>query len=98
MSHLNTDQRNFQSAMESAVRLQIADIQRVGGPSPEDVSRATSLSKELAHHGDKLLFPDAKSGETAEMFDKTAHAIAVVALAFGEITIFGSRFEGISTL
>ena len=83
--------------METLVRLRMDKMQREGGPTPEDLSRATALSGDLAAHGDRLMFGDANEGETAEMFDRVGHAIAVLALTVGEITIFGSRFTAPKT-
>lgn len=79
--------------MGMAVVLRIATMEEMGGPSAEDVARARETSGMLGEHGDVLLHGGGKPGQCADLFNRTAHAIAVLAFAPGGVEIFGARFE-----
>ena len=80
-------------AIEPAVFLQIELMKARGGPTAEDLAKAQETSDLLGERGDVLLFGGGRKGECAELFNRTAHAIAVLAFAPGGVTVFGTRFE-----
>lgn len=80
-------------AMSAAVPLQIMRLEEKGGPTDEDMKKAQEVSGKLGERGDVLLFGGGKKGEVADLFNGTAHAIAVLAFVPGGITIFGQHFE-----
>ncbi len=81
-----------------AVYFQIEQIRDRGGPNAEDMEKAKATSEILGERGDILLFGGGKKGECADQFNRTAHAIAVLAFAPGGITIFGIRFDAAEQL
>ena len=76
-----------------AVLLQISMMEGRGGPSEEDRARAQQSSDMLGEHGDILLYGGGRKGECADLFNRTAHAIAVLAFVPGGVELFGQRFE-----
>ena len=80
-------------AMSAAVPLHIIQLQEWGGPSQEDLDSMVELAPLLGEKGDILLFGGGKKGECADLFNKTAHAIAVMAFCPGGIDIFGQHYE-----
>lgn len=84
--------------LKIAVPLYIAEFKACGGPTSEDMQEASALSQVLGERGDILLFgggKKAKKGqisECADMFNKTAKAIAMLSFVPGGIEIFGLRF------
>jgi hypothetical protein len=76
-----------------SVPLHIHSLEEKGGPTDEDMKKAKEFSSVLGERGDILLFGGGKKGECAEMFNRTAQAIAVLAFVPGGISIFGSHFE-----
>jgi len=76
-----------------AVLLQIMQLESRGGPSEEDRIKAQQSSDMLREHGDILLYGGGKKGECADLFNRTAHAIAVLAFVPGGVELFGHRFE-----
>ena len=89
-------------AMATAVPLWIMRFQGVGGPTNEQFKRVTSeASYLLAEYGDILLYPSSKGHKkkkstkpiTAEIFNRTAEAIAAMAFLPGGIDIFGMHIE-----
>jgi len=81
-------------AMSAAVPLRIMGMLEKGGPDDADFERAQRAGKLLGEKGDLLLFRSKKEGETARIFNETAHAVAVLSFCPGGITIFGQCFEG----
>ena len=79
--------------MATAVPLHIMQLQDKGGPSDEDMKKAQDVSDKLGERGDVLLCGGGKKGECADLFNGTAHAIAVLAFVPGGIEIFGQHFE-----
>jgi hypothetical protein len=84
---------HLSSMMTLAVPLYIAMLQDRGGPTAEDMKKAQATSDILGEHGDILLHGGGKPGECAEIFNRTAHAIAVLAFVPGGVELFGARFE-----
>jgi len=81
-------------AMSVAVPLWILSIREKGGLSNQDFIEARETSILLGEKGDILLFGSSKKkGEAANIFNKTAKAIAVLSFCPGGITIFGQTFE-----
>ena len=76
-----------------AVILRIETLKEQGGPGAEDMKKARGTSDMLGEHGDILLHGGGKPGQCAELFNRTAHAIAVLAFVPGGVEIFGTRFE-----
>ena len=83
----------LQTMMQAAVPLHIMQLQERGGPTEEDMKEAQETSDTLGERGDILLYGRGNKGECAELFNRTAHAIAVLAFVPGGINIFGSHFE-----
>jgi len=89
-------------AMSAAVPLEIMAIKQRGGPTEEDFAILSSgLANLLAEHGDLLLFGGAPRKidsrqepiTCAEIFTKTAKAIAVLAFSPGGVDLFNQHFE-----
>jgi hypothetical protein len=76
-----------------AVPRYAAEIAARGGPSDEDMARAQALAGDLLERGDVLLFGSKKRGETADLFERTAHAIAMLSFAPSGVRLFGHDFE-----
>lgn len=76
-----------------AVILRIEALKEQGGPGGEDMKKARETSDMLSQHGDILLHGGGKPGQCADLFNRTAHAIAVLAFVPGGVELFGARFE-----
>lgn len=76
-----------------AVLLQISMMEGRGGPSDEDMAMARQSSEILGEHGDILLYGGGRKGECADLFNRTAHAVAVLAFVPGGVELFGKRYE-----
>lgn len=81
-------------ALSAAVPLRMLELCRRGGPTAEDLARVQSYQNDLRAHGEDLFFQSKKSDATAERFNQTADAIAVLAFCPGGITIFGAHYDG----
>jgi hypothetical protein len=68
------------------------ELRRRGGPDDPDLDQARAFSTDLAARGDVLMF-GGKKGEAAHLFNRLAHALAVLAFAPGGVTIFGHHWE-----
>ena len=75
-----------------AVFLRIATMKDQGGPSAEDRRKVQETADMLGEHGDVLIHGGGKKGQCADLFNRTAHAIAVLAFVPGGVEIFGTRF------
>lgn len=64
-----------------------------GGPTPEQLEACRFIVEDLGERGDLLLFGSQKKGESADLANKLAHGIAVLAFAPGGVDIFGMHFE-----
>lgn len=80
-------------AMWAAIPLRIMELQARGGPSDADWGGLGAVAQDLAEHGDLLLYRGGKKGQSADLFNATAQAIAVLAFLPGGITIFGSHYQ-----
>lgn len=81
-------------ALSVAVPLWIMQLEEKGGPTKEDFENLKETENLIAAHGDELLYRSKKEGRTAELFNKTAKAIAVLSFCPGGINIFNQHFEG----
>lgn len=79
--------------LSAAIPLRIAELKAKGGPDDDDYERARQYSRTLAERGDVLMFRGGKPGEAAELFNRLAEAVAVMAFAPGGITLFGDHWE-----
>ena len=84
---------NLSAMMQMAVFFRVEELKQRGGPTDEDMRKAQETSDILGERGDILLFGGGKKGECAEIFNRTAHAIAVLAFVPGGVEVFGTRFE-----
>ncbi len=82
-------------ALPFAVTLRILEYQRRGGPLPMDFERAQRFGEVLGEKGDILLFSSKKKGESAEMFNGLADAVAILSFCPGGVKVFGHHFEGL---
>jgi len=82
-------------AMGAAVPLHIMQLQEKGGPDAADMKRAQETSDMLGERGDVLLHGGGKKGESSDLFNRTAHTVAVLAFVPGGIDIFGQHFEAV---
>jgi hypothetical protein len=79
-----------------AVPLYIAKMKEKGGPDDADRKKAQETSSILGERGDILLFGSGKKGkkgECAEMFNRTAESLAVLAFCPGGVGLFGQHWE-----
>jgi hypothetical protein len=79
-------------ALSAAVPLRIIELQQRGGPDDADYDFARSFGRELAEKADRLLYRG-KPGESADLFNKLARAVAILAFCPGGVTIFGQKYE-----
>lgn len=79
--------------MVPAVFLRIVEMEKLGGPTPEDLRKAQETADMLGEHGDILLHGGGKPGQCAELFNRTSHAIAVLAFVPGGVELFGTKFK-----
>jgi len=82
-------------AMSAAVPLHIISLKDKGGPTKEDFSALQETSDILGEKGDILLFGSNNKkdkGLCADIFNKTAKAIAILSFVPGGINIFGQHY------
>jgi hypothetical protein len=84
---------NLSIALSAAVPLHIVELKAKGGPDAADLKKAQELSQILGERGDILLFGGGKKGEAADMFNSTAHALAVLSFLPGGVKLFGGHWE-----
>jgi len=83
----------FSIAMSAAVPLRIMALVEKGGPDAEDYAKAQAHNVVLGERGDVMLFGGGKNGEAADLFNKTAQAIAILAFCPGGVTLFNQTFD-----
>ena len=82
-------------SLSAAVPLIIMSMEQdKGRPNEADFHKARCYGNVLANKGDNLLFKSKKKGETAELFNGLAHAVATMAFMPGGIKIFGQHYIG----
>jgi len=79
--------------MPMAVFLEVKAMEKSGGPTEKDMKDIQDTADILSEHGNILLHGGGKMGECADLFNRTAHAIAVLAFVPGGVEIFGAKFE-----
>ncbi len=79
--------------MGMAVILRIRNLEKQGGPNDENMRELHETADMLGEHGDILLYGGGKPGQCAELFNRTAQAIAVLAFSPGGVEVFGTKFE-----
>jgi hypothetical protein len=81
--------------LSAAVPLRIMGMQEndSGGPTPEQIEACRFIAEDLGERGDLLLFGSPKKGESADLANKLAQSIAVLAFAPGGVDIFDMHFE-----
>jgi hypothetical protein len=87
------NETNLKMALAAAVPLCIWDIHQTGTITDSQIKHARELAHDLGAHGDNLLFGGGKSGEAAQLFERLAEAIAILAYSPGGVTLFGMHFE-----
>jgi hypothetical protein len=80
----------LQAALETAVPLALAELERRGGPDATDWQAAQAYAATLAEKGDQLLY---RSRETAAVFAGLVRALAVLAFAPGGVRLLGLHWE-----
>ena len=80
--------------LSAAVLLRIMEFERKGGPSDADWAEAAAFGDVLACRGDVLQFGSKKKGEAADLFNRTARALAVLAFCPGGVRTFGEHWVG----
>ena len=83
----------LETMIAPAVFLRIVEMEKLGGPTPEDMKKVQETADMLGERGHVLLHGGGRKGECADLFNRTAHAIAVLAFAPGGVELFGTRFE-----
>ena len=83
----------LETMLPPAVYLRLVEMERLGGPTDEDRKKAQETADILGEHGDILLHGGGKPGQCADLFNRTAHAIAVLAFVPGGVELFGTKFE-----
>ncbi|GIW05193.1 MAG: hypothetical protein KatS3mg059_1813 [Thermomicrobiales bacterium] len=81
------------AALEAAVPLHIIDMYNAGGPTDYDLHTAYAAAQELAERGDELLFRSDTRGRAAELFNRLARGIAILAFFPGGVMVFGRHWE-----
>ena len=76
-----------------AVPLNIAELERKGGPDANDLLLAQQAGQEVAAKGDRLLYRCGKKGETAALINELAFGIAVLSFLPGGVKAFGQHWE-----
>lgn len=88
-----SDEVLLRTALSAAVPLRILELKVRGGPDDFDRERVQGFSDILGSRGDQLLYRSKKKGETAEMFNGLADALAVMAFVPGGVKFLGMHFE-----
>lgn len=76
-----------------AVPLQIAKLQEKGGPNRWQWEWVRDFADELGSKGDILQFKSDTKGETANVFNNFAYALAIMSFAPGGVRFAGLHFE-----
>ena len=85
-------------SLSAAVPLRIMELQRQGGPTEMDWRNAADFGQILAEKGDVLQFgygkrkPQAGEPSVADLFNRLAQALAVLAFIPGGVRVFGMHF------
>lgn len=85
-------------ALSAAVPLWVFEIYERGGPQKSDWQRLQNLGLLLAERGDRLLFRSPREGETAELFNALAEALAILSFLPGGVPFGEERFDALQIL
>jgi len=80
-------------SLGAIVPLWVHSIYRRGGPLAEDWLRLSQIGHQLAEHGDLLLFGGSRPGETAELFNLLAEALAILSFLPAGVSFGHQHFE-----
>ncbi|GHO55795.1 hypothetical protein [Ktedonobacter robiniae] len=80
-------------ALSASVPLRVLGLYERQGPNENDLGAARQVGTLLASKGDVLLFGSQVRGETAELFNQVAQALAVLSFVPGGVTCFGQHFD-----
>jgi hypothetical protein len=80
-------------SLSAAVPLWVHGVYQRGGPLPEDWLRLSQIGHRLAEHGDLLLFGGSRPGETAELFNQLAEALAILSFLPAGVSFGHLHFE-----
>ena len=86
------------TALSAAVPLWVSTIYERGGPTREDWARLPQLGRMIAEQGDRLLYRGSREGETANLFNAIAEALAFCSFARGGISFAGQQFDALQIL
>jgi hypothetical protein len=82
------------TALQAAVPLWYLDLGLPASlPSYLKPEVLEPIQEAIAHHGDILLFGGGKPGETADVFNKFAKAMAILSCFPGGFDLFGRHWE-----
>lgn len=80
-------------SLSAAVPLRIMEYKQRDGPTEDDYTRVRAFAWVLGEKGDILQFRGAKKGETAEVFNGLADALAVLSFCPGGVKFRGEHWE-----
>ncbi len=95
---MSSAQMVLPTALSAAVPLWVIEIYERGGPTADDWQRLRSLDRVLAERGDQLLFRGSRAGETAEVFNALAEALAILSFLPGGVPFGEERFDALRIL
>lgn len=73
----------FKVMIRVSVALRIQQLEERGGPNPDDIKKIQESSDMLGAYGDILIHGGGKRGQRGELFNRAAHAVAVLSFAPG---------------
>lgn len=85
-------------ALNAAVPLRVFAMYKRGGPLPADWQHLPAIGHLLAEQGDRLLFRSSRPGETAELFNALAEALAILSFVPGGVLFGDERFDALHIL
>jgi hypothetical protein len=80
-------------SLSAAVPLWVHGIYQRGGPLPEDWLHLSQIGHQLAEHGDLLFSGSSRPGETAELFNQLAEALAILSFLPAGVSFGSLHFE-----
>lgn len=80
-------------ALEAAIPFWVLELQKRSDIWEYIQRKAPEASHALASRADNLLFRSKKKGETAELFNTLAEAIAFLSFLPGGVTVFGVKHD-----
>jgi hypothetical protein len=83
----------LRALLRIAVPRYIENLRASGGPTADDFAHAQESGARLAAKGDILLFGSNRVGETADLFNRVAQSIAVLAFVPGGVTLFNTHWN-----